>query len=49
LKVANTEQFLIKEPIGKKLEHWGAILGTMASTFAAVIGALATLQIPGFS
>jgi hypothetical protein len=49
LKITDTEQFLIKEPIGKKLEDWAAIFGTIVSTVAAMIGALAALNFPGFS
>lgn len=40
-KDINTEHFLAKEPIGKKLEDWATILGTMVSTVAAIIGIVA--------
>jgi hypothetical protein len=40
-KGADTEDFLAKEPIGKKLEDWATILGTMVSTVAAIIGVIA--------
>jgi hypothetical protein len=49
LNVTDTEHFLAKEPIGKKLEDWAAMLGTMVSTVAAIIGVLATIGVPGFS
>jgi hypothetical protein len=49
LGVTDTDQFLTKEPIGKKLEGFAALLGTMVSTFAAIIGVLAAFKIPGFS
>jgi hypothetical protein len=49
LNVEDTEHFLVKEPLGKKLENWGSILGTLVSMIAAVIGALATLGIPGLN
>jgi hypothetical protein len=39
---------LIKEPIGKKLQDWTAILLIIVSIFAAIIGALTTLKIQGF-
>lgn len=48
MKITDSEQFLVKESIGKKLVDWGGILGTLASTIAAILGALATLKIPGF-
>jgi hypothetical protein len=41
--VSDSERFLAKESIQKKLEHWGIIIGTLASAIAAVLGAIATL------
>jgi hypothetical protein len=49
LNVTDTEHFLAKEPIGKKLEDWATMLGTMVSTVAAIIGVLASLKVPGLS
>jgi hypothetical protein len=49
LKDIDTEHFLAEEPVGKKLEDWATILGTMVSTVAAIIGVLATFGVPGFS
>jgi hypothetical protein len=49
LKDVDTEHFLAREPVGKKLEDWATILGTMVSTVAAIIGVLATIGVPGFS
>jgi hypothetical protein len=49
LKIKDTEHFLVKESIGKKLQDWAGILGTLASAIAAILGALATLEIPGIS
>ena len=49
LNVTDTEHFLAKEPVGKKLEDWATMLGTMVSTVAAIIGVLATIGVPGFS
>jgi hypothetical protein len=49
LGVKDSDQFLTKEPIGKKLEGFVALLGTMVSTFAAIIGVLTIFKIPGFS
>jgi hypothetical protein len=48
LRVTDTDEFLIKEPIGKKLQGFAALLGTMVSTFAAIIGVLTAFKIPGF-
>jgi hypothetical protein len=47
LNVKDPEHFLVKQSLGKKIEDWGSILGTLASTIAALIGAVATLPIPG--
>jgi hypothetical protein len=41
--VPDPEHFLVKESIGKKLQDWGGIIGTLASAIAAVIGAILTL------
>ncbi len=41
--VPEPKDFLVKEPIGKKLEDWGGIIGTLASTITAIIGAILTL------
>jgi hypothetical protein len=41
--VPEPKDFLVKEPIGKKLEDWAGIIGTLASTITAVIGAILTL------
>ena len=40
------EHFLVKESAGKKLEEWVRILVTVASTIAAVMGAVITLFPP---
>lgn len=47
--ISDTEHFLVKEALGKKLQDWAGILGTLASTTAAILGALGTLKIPGLS
>jgi hypothetical protein len=49
LKSKDPENFLVKESTGKKLQEWGGILGTLASTAGAILGAAATLRIPGLS
>jgi hypothetical protein len=49
LNNTDTEHFLAKEPVGKKIEDWAKILGTAVSTVAAIIGVLTTLRVPGFS
>jgi hypothetical protein len=41
--VDDSEHFLVKESIGKKLEGWISVLGALASSIAAVIGAIVTL------
>jgi hypothetical protein len=40
--VTDTEQFLIKEPLGKKLENWATLIGTITSALAATISGLVT-------
>jgi hypothetical protein len=49
LNATDTEHFLAKEPVGKKVEHWAEMLGTIVSTVAAIIGVLATIGVPGLS
>lgn len=49
LRIQDPEHFLIKESIGNKLQNWAGILGTIASTITAVVGAMTTLKIPGLS
>ena len=45
--VKDPERFLIKESLGKKLEGWLSVLGALASSIAAVIGAVLTvIRIP---
>jgi hypothetical protein len=46
LNIKDPEHFLLKEPPGKKLEDWGRIAGTLASTIATAISAL-VIFIPG--
>jgi hypothetical protein len=41
--IKDPEHFLVKESVGKKLEEWVRILVTVASTIAAVMGAVITL------
>jgi hypothetical protein len=41
--IKDPEHFLVKESAGKKLEEWVRILVTVASTIAAVMGAVITL------
>ncbi|MDF2738383.1 MAG: hypothetical protein K0S93_2243 [Nitrososphaeraceae archaeon] len=49
LNIKDTEHFLTKESVGKKLEDVAAKLGTIASTVAAIIGILLTIiEFPGF-
>jgi hypothetical protein len=48
LNIKDTEHFLTKEPIGKKLEDGATKLGTIVSTVAAIIGVLLTIvEFPG--
>jgi hypothetical protein len=49
LNFRDTEHFLTKEPVRKKLEDWATMLGTIVSTIVAIIGILATIGVPGFS
>ena len=49
LNVTDTEHFLAKESVGKKLKDWATMVGTMVSTVAAIIGVLASLKVPGLS
>jgi len=49
LNIKDTEHFLTKESIGKKLEDVATKLGTIVSTVAAIIGILLTIVgFPGF-
>ena len=48
LGVKDMEHFLSKESIGKKIGDGAAMLGTMVSTIAAIIGVLSTLRILEF-
>jgi hypothetical protein len=43
MKVTDLEHFLVKESLGKKLGDLAGIIGTLASTVAAVLGAMITL------
>ena len=45
LSATDTKHFLTKESVGKKIADGAAILGTIVSTIAAVIGVLATIGI----
>jgi hypothetical protein len=42
LKIENTELFLVREPLRKRLQDWATLIGTVASALAAIVRAIAT-------
>lgn len=45
-KIKAPDQFLIKEPLGKRAENWAQLVGTILSAAGAVAGALVTFIVP---
>ena len=42
LKIQDTDLFLVREPLRKRLQDWATLIGTVASALAAIVGAIAT-------
>ena len=42
LKIEKTEEFLVRQPLRKRIQDWATLVGTVASALAAIVGAIAT-------